>query len=690
MSRKVRRIVGGVIGALAVASAVGVSAQYLNTNKLVPFVPPRPTAQQPITQLVVKYKNETEAMQVRSVTAQRLDVLSASAGVKLTYKRPMGGAAHVLYLPQAMTVNEAQAIAAKIAANPNVEYAEPDYVRRALLVPNDPGYSPGFTFGGSQQGTQGQWGLMAPTGSYTYRAIGATSTTTMRPVGGANLPAAWDITKGSGAVIGVVDTGLTSHTDLNANMVGGSPALSGYDFISANVPSVTSTDTNFTANDGDGRDSDPSDPGDWTAVGDCGTNEPATAENSSWHGTHVSGTIAAVSNNNVGVAGIAYQAKVLMARALGKCGGRSSDISDAIRWAAGASVPGVPTNTNPAKVVSLSLGGSTQSGPNICSNTEQNAVNAARAAGAVVVAATGNDGTANIASPSSCVGVIAVTAHTIEGDKADYANYGDSGDGANGQAPKNSTTISAPGGGCGTNITASTTPACADQYIWSTSNAGAQVPSTAAYAGAAGTSMATPHVAGVAGLLFSLNPSLLPDTVKDLLTSTARAFPAGTYCASGGAGFGKCGAGMLDATAAVTQLLANQPTVNAGSDQSAQGRATVTLTGSGALSSNYVASGLTYAWKQVSGGAVTLATPNAATTTFTANNTSETLAFTLTVTDSKGYAKSATTHVTVTAVVDPTPPTTGGGGGGGGAVGLLGLGLLALGAWGLRRNRALG
>ena len=684
MSRNVRRIAGGVIGVLAVASAVGVSAQYLNTNKLVTFVPPRATAQQPITQLVVKYKGETEAMRVQSVTTQRMDVLSASAGVKLTYKRPMGGAAHVLYLPRAMSVNEAKAIAAKIAANPNVEYAEPDYVRRALVVPTDPGYAPGFNFGSGS--VQGQWDLMAPTGSYTYRASGVSST--VAPVGGANLPAAWDIAKGSGVVIGVVDTGLTSHPDLNANMVGGSPASSGYDFISMNVPGIPSTDPNFTANDGDGRDSDPSDPGDWMAAGDCGTNEPATAEGSSWHGTHVSGTIAAVANNNAGIAGVAYQAKVLMARALGKCGGNSSDISDAMRWAAGVSVPGVPTNTNPAKVVSLSLGGSTQSGPEVCGTTEQNAVNAVRAVGAVVVAATGNDGTAYIAAPSSCAGVIAVTAHTIEGDKADYANYGDSGDGANGQAPKNTVTISAPGGGCGTSITASTSPACANQYVWSTLNSGTQGPANPGYAGAVGTSMATPHVAGVAGLLFSLNPSLLPDTVASLLTSTARPFPAGTYCATGGAGFGKCGAGMLDAAAAVTQLLANQPTVSVGADQAAQGHASVTLTGSGTISATSGASGLTYAWTQTGGGAVTLATPNAATTTFTANNTSETLAFKLTVTDSKGYAKSATTHVTVTAVVDPTPPTTGGGGGGG-AVGLLGFGLLALGAWGLRRNRAL-
>ena len=216
---------------------------------------------------------------------------------------------------------------------------------------------------------------------------------------------------------------------------------------------------------------------------------------------------------------------MLFRSALGKCGGNSSDISDAIRWAAGVSVPGVPTNTNPAKVVSLSLGGSTQSGPEVCGSPERDAVNAVRAVGAVVVAATGNDGTAYIAAPSSCAGVIAVTAHTIEGDKADYANYGDSGDGANGQAPKNTVTISAPGGGCGTSITASTSPACANQYVWSTLNSGTQGPANPGYAGAVGTSMATPHVAGVAGLLFSLDPSLLPDTITSLLTSTARAFP---------------------------------------------------------------------------------------------------------------------------------------------------------------------
>ena len=195
----------------------------------------------------------------------------------------------------------------QIAADPNVEYVEVDKLNKPLLTPNDTRYSE-------------QWGY---SGTYGIKANQA-----------------WDVTNGSGVVVAVLDTGITNHSDLNANI------LPGYDFISDTAVS----------NDGNGRDSDASDPGDWVTANQCGGTH--AAQNSSWHGTHVAGTIAAVTNNAKGVAGVAYGAKIVPARVLGTCGGYDSDIADAITWASGGTVSGVPANANPAEVINLSLGGS--------------------------------------------------------------------------------------------------------------------------------------------------------------------------------------------------------------------------------------------------------------------------------------------------------------------------------------------
>ncbi len=714
-----------------------------------------------ITQMIVKYKSESASAHAQGLSSTRMSTLAAHTGMKFTYRRPMSGMAHVLRLPKAMTAAEAQLVAAQIAQDPNVAYAEPDYIRRPSLVPNDPFYTL-VTFGTSGSGRQGQWHFYAPTDNYTYRPVGGVSTT-IKATGGADLPAAWDITRGSGVVVAVVDTGITAHSELNANLVGGAVASSGYDFISGNAYSGA-TDPNpayFTANDGDGRDSNPADAGDWVTTGQCGDGDPSKDQNSSWHGTHVAGTIAAKTDNLSGVAGIADGSTVLVARALGKCGGLNSDIADAVTWAAGGTVVGVPANTHPAKVINLSLGGSTADGPDVCGNAEQAAVNAVRALGAVVVAATGNDGTANISAPASCAGVIAVTAHTVEGDNADYANVGTSGDSAT--APTNSTTISAPGGGCGTTLSAT----CANQYVWSTSNSGTQSPSTEGYAGAAGTSMATPHVSGVAVLIKSVQAAATPDYTRLILQGTAREFPAGTYCQTT-AGRGKCGAGMLDAKAAVERAQAGGPAVFAGLPQIVMPGATVTLHGEALPLVN--GTPLSYTWTVLSGNA-TLSSYTTTNPTFTASASGEiklqltandgthattsttsvyvesaptitgysgvltvsagsTVTFTVSGNDVDGdavnfvmdsgptgatftgggiftwpnagpagtypvvvraydgalYSAPITVNVVVTAA---SGGSTGGGGGGGGAVGWLGLALLALGAFGLRRNRAL-
>ncbi len=356
---------------------------------------------------------------------------------------------------------EAETLMRQIAADPNVDYVEVDKLNHAYLTPNDTNFSQ-------------QWDL--GTG-----------------VGGIYATTAWDVTSGSGAVVAVLDTGITSHSDLNANI------LPGYDFI---------VDT-FVSNDGNGRDADPSDPGDAYAANECGSGIPASS--SSWHGTHVAGTIAAVTNNSKGVAGIAYGAKVVPVRVLGKCGGYDSDIADAIIWASGGTVSGVPANPNPAEAINLSLGGS-----GACGSTTQAAINGAVSRGTTLVIAAGNDNTnVSNASPANCNNVIAVGATTNTGARASYSNYGSLVD------------IAAPGSG-----------------ILSTLNSGTTTPGSETYASYSGTSMATPHVAAVVALMQSVaNPALTPAQVESILKSTARAFPSTPSQA--------IGAGILQARAAV-------------------------------------------------------------------------------------------------------------------------------------------
>ncbi|WP_140723725.1 S8 family peptidase [Pseudomonas sp. Hp2] len=356
---------------------------------------------------------------------------------------------------------EAETLMRKLAADPNVLSVEVDQLMRPTLTPNDPRLSEQWAFG---------------TGT-----------------AGINVRPAWDQATGQGVVVAVIDTGITSHPDLNANI------LPGYDFIS---------DT-FVSRDGDGRDSDPSDPGDWNPVAnECYSGSPVT--NSSWHGTHVAGTIAAVTNNGTGVAGTAYNAKIVPVRVLGRCGGYTSDITDAIVWASGGTVSGVPANPNPAEVINMSLGGSGS-----CSSTYQNAINSAVSRGTTVVVAAGND-SINVsgAVPANCSNVIAVAATTSSRAKASYSNYGAGID------------ISAPG-----------------SSILSTLNSGTTSPGSASYASYNGTSMASPHVAGVVALMQSVAPSpLTPAQVESTIKSTAASFS----CSQG------CGAGLLDANAAVT------------------------------------------------------------------------------------------------------------------------------------------
>ncbi|MBB2759467.1 UNVERIFIED_ORG: serine protease [Xanthomonas campestris] len=420
---------------------------------------------------IVTYKDGSTALASPTAlstslrTAARAVPAKAGKALGLNSVRRLALGPELVKADRALDRAEAETLMRQLASDPNVQSVEVDQILHATLTPNDTRLSEQWAFGTTNAGL--------------------------------NIRPAWDKATGANVVVAVIDTGITTHADLNANI------LPGYDFISDAT----------TARDGNGRDSNPADEGDWYAANECGTGIPAA--NSSWHGTHVAGTVAAVTNNTTGVAGTAYNAKVVPVRVLGKCGGSLSDIADAIIWASGGSVSGIPANANPAEVINMSLGGG-----GTCSTTMQNAISGAVSRGTTVVVAAGND-SANVSGslPANCANVIAVAATTSAGAKASYSNFGTGID------------VSAPG-----------------SAILSTLNSGTTTPGSASYASYNGTSMAAPHVAGVVALVQSVAPSALtPAAVETLLKNTARALP--------GACSGGCGAGIVNADAAVTAAI---------------------------------------------------------------------------------------------------------------------------------------
>jgi serine protease len=457
---------------------------------------PRASLPHSTDRLIVKLREDAGALQ-----SARLSELSSAAGVPLSVLRRMSDGAYVLRMRDRHARAFAEVLAARLHFRPDVLYAEADVVFEPQRTPDDPLFA-------------SQWHYF-------------------EPAGGIRLPEAWDVTIGSnGITVAVIDSGLAVHADFAGRVV------PGYDFVSD--PRV--------ANDGDGRDGNAADPGDWitAAESSAGFFIGCPITSSSWHGTHVAGTIAATTDNALGVSGVSWASKLLPVRTIGKCGGFLSDIVDGMRWAAGLAVSGAPVNANPARVLNLSLGAS---GP--CSATLQNAVNSVTAAGAVVVVAAGNAASdAAGHQPASCSGVIAVGATTRTGAKASYSNFGAR------------VAISAPGSG-----------------VLSTANTGEFGPVADTYLSYNGTSMATPHVSGVVSLMLSVNPALTVDEIRGRLLASARPFPTGTEsdCA-----VGVCGAGVVDAGAAVLAALApSVPTIISASPETVAPGGTVTAEWSG-------------------------------------------------------------------------------------------------------------
>jgi serine protease len=344
---------------------------------------------------------------------------------------------------------------------------------------------------------------------------------------GINASKAWKITKGSPSiVVAVLDTGITEHPDLAANIV------TGYDFISDPA----------NARDGNGRDANPTDPGDYLSSG----------EPSSWHGTHVSGIIAAESNE-IGISGIAPNVKISPVRVLGVNGGSEADIAAGINWAIGVKLSGIPANPNPAKVVNLSIGSSTFSSCNTYSPT-QLAIDESKKRNVTLVTAAGNDDQyATNSYPGNCYGNITIGATGITGDRSYYSNYSGY---SRLQDIYIGVDISAPGGDdkVGYNEPAS-------GLIWSTLNDGKTTLGRATYGGEQGTSMASPIAAGVVALMYSVRPTITYSKVWEILSSTARPFNADSDCEyqmidtplNDGSTLttGLCGIGIIDANAAL-------------------------------------------------------------------------------------------------------------------------------------------
>jgi serine protease len=421
----------------------------------------------------------------RGDNAERIARLARESGVALTYRRTLATGAALAVSPAITGVADAEAVAAALGRHPDVAYAERTRRVRAERTPNDPLFNNQF-----------------------YLQAGPASI---------DAPSAWETTVGSPAiVVAVLDTGATAHADLAGRL------LPGYDFVSTQRLSNDASPPDATASY---RDGDASDPGDWVTVADVAgafADTECTARASSWHGTSVMGAIGAASDNGSFLTGVDWRARLMPVRVLGKCYGEDADVADAIMWAAGLPVPGVPDAVSPAQVINLSAGD-----PGPCPKFMQDAITAALAHGITraIVTSAGNDNDGGDHFPSSCNGVISVAASASTGAKAGYSNWGPRVD------------IAAPGGNGGGN---------ASTNFLAITNSGVTTPEADTTSSRAGTSFAAPLVSGVAALALSVAPGLSSTTLRNLLKSSAKPFPDASNCRTLG-----CGAGILDAAAAV-------------------------------------------------------------------------------------------------------------------------------------------
>ena len=547
-----KRLVGTVIASLTsfalILGGSGVAVASQNTPPKPRFVagamrslhstPARnstPTSGGSVSQLIIRTANGK-----RASSAILASATAYSGGIAAKAIRTLPSGMTVLRFAHPLGATTARRVTSLLTARADVAWAQPDHHFVALGTSPVPDPDPYF---------DSQWDLWDttytnPNGGYSVRA-----------------PQAWQHERGNNnVVVAILDTGITPHSELDGAIIDtgrrdrGYKIPYGYDFIS----------DPFIANDNDpnpvvtdSRDANPLDDGDWVTADDVTTHGANTkygcsrVDTSSWHGTHVAGTIAAAQNTQ-GISGIAPGVTLEPVRVLGKCGGEESDIIDAIEWASGHAVVGVPANAHPASVINMSLGG-----PGMCSAGLQTAIDDARAAGTSVVVAAGNDSTDITAvddytgsSPGDCTGVISVSATGRAGELAQYSNYG--------TAP-GAITIAAPGGD---DFGASGTDNILSTW-WNSPDSLTNIPNGPdggdTYAFMAGTSMATPHVAAVVALMQShVTTPLTPSQVAQRLRETATPVPASSGCT-----VIHCGAGILNAGAALATVPSAPDYINA-------------------------------------------------------------------------------------------------------------------------------
>lgn len=451
----------------------------------------------------------------------------ADAGLPLKVDRPLGSGWWRL---QGIAAGGAAEWLAALRADARLSHAMPDLREQRAAVPNDP------LFRNASDANSSQWWLDDQNDTGNIAAAGFTK--------------AWDTTKGSAApVIAVLDSGITSHGDLNAHL------LPGYNFVSK---------PEFANNGGTGRSAGANDPGDALTQAEFDANTALwdgciVNPTSSWHGTLVAGQLGAVTNNGGGVAGINWNAQVLPVRVSGKCGGAAvADMVDGMRWAAGLAVAGAPANPNPARILVIGFASVKPVSCNVADTDPDvaaaarlysDAITELRNLGVLVVAAAGNQRGA-VGRPANCAGVFGVTAANRQGFKAIYANFGAE------------VQLAVPGGDANNGATCDTE--LADPGIVSTINTGTTAPATGGYGAVSGTSFAAPQVAGAAALMWSANPALTLAQVEAGLKASARphvtAYALG-YCTA--LNKSRCtltgtsgGAGLLDAAEAVKYALA--------------------------------------------------------------------------------------------------------------------------------------
>ncbi|NBT10893.1 MAG: hypothetical protein EBT24_07825 [Betaproteobacteria bacterium] len=510
---RLRHRAGVLILLTAVVAAAGAAAEAAEPGPRMARAAPAPVHEDPeVARVIVKYRADSALRRVQSSGAGETGASAAqpihAARLSQAIRAPLSDGRVLGPHTQAVRGQglSSSELARRLRVLPEVEWAVVDERRRVGNLPND------ALFSDNQRNATpavGQWYLRAP----SNEALSAI-----------NAVGAWTTTMGSASVVvAVLDTGVRpEHPDLQGKL------HPGYDFVGLDRGGAATT-----ANDGNGRDSDPTDPGDWTNANECSAGEPASP--SSWHGTQVSGLIGAATNNTVGMAGAGWNVMVLPVRVLGRCGGYDSDIIAAMRWAAGVS-----------------------------QNVGVNAVvNELRAAGVTVVAAAGNDTGLKVSVPANCPGALAVSGVRHIGSKVGYSNIG----------PE--VALAAPAGNC-VNLQGS----CLYPLL-TTINLGQRQPGANGYSDGSnysvGTSFAAPLVAGTVGLMLSVDPTLTPAKIREILQATVRPFPTTRPLAPGEdpvlacrapdekdqleclCTSTTCGAGLLDAGAAVARTLALRP-----------------------------------------------------------------------------------------------------------------------------------